>query len=137
LATTFSRDLERLTHSGLTLADPTTDLSGREVLDREGDTVGTIVDLLVDLEQGVPRLVEVETAGGLLGLGRKHRLIPVEALTTRDLRTVQVDRSSDEIDATPVYSPADGDDEEEQYAASYAAYGVTPYWQSQPASARR
>jgi sporulation protein YlmC with PRC-barrel domain len=136
LASTFSRDLERLTHSGMTLADPTTDLSGREVLDREGESVGTVVDMLVDPEQGMPRLAEVETSGGLLGLGRKHRLIPVEALAARDLRTVQVDRTGDEVNTTPEYRPADGDDEEEQYAASYAAYGVTPYWQAQAAGRR-
>jgi hypothetical protein len=92
--------------------------------------------MLVDPQQGLPRFAIVETSGGLLGLGRKHRLIPVEALEPRDLRTVQVDRTSDEVNATPEYRSADGDDEEEQYAASYAAWGVTPYWQSQPAERR-
>jgi sporulation protein YlmC with PRC-barrel domain len=65
----FSRDLERLTHSGLTLADPTTDLTGRDVLDREGETVGTVVDMLVDPQQGLPRFAIVETSGGLARAG--------------------------------------------------------------------
>lgn len=137
LATTFRRELERLTHSGVTLADPAADIRGREVLDRDGAPVGTVSDLLVDPEHRVSRMIEVESGGGMLGLRRKHRLIPVELLTGGDPRTVYIERTLDEINATPDYHPADGDAEEEQYAATYAAYGVTPYWQAEPVRARR
>ncbi len=136
MTTTFTRELERLTHSGLTLADPATDVRDREVLDRDGNPVGTVVDLLVDPEQRIARMIEVQTGGGMLGLGRKHRLIPVELLSGGDPRTVYVERTRDEITATPDYHPAEGDAEEDQYAAAYAAYDVTPYWQSEPVGAR-
>ena len=137
MSTTFTRELERLTHSGLTLADPAADIRGREVLDRDGNRVGTVIDLLVDPEQRIARMAEVETGGGVLGIGRKHRLIPVEILTAGDPRTVYLERTRDEVNAAPEYRPAEGDVEEEQYAATYAAYGVTPYWQSQPVGSRR
>ena len=137
MTTTFTRELERLTHSGLSLADPAADFRDRDVLDRDGAHVGTVVDLLVDPEHRVARMVEVQTNGGMLGLGRKHRLIPVELLSGGDPRTVYVERTLDEITATPEYRPAEGDDEEDQYAAAYAAYGVTPYWQAEPKGASR
>jgi hypothetical protein len=129
LTTTFTRELERLTQTGLTLADPASNMRDREVLDRDGNHVGTVVDMLIDPELRVPRMIEVQSGGGMLGLGRKHRLIPVEVLTGGDPRTVYVNRTREEIDETPDYRAAEGDAEEDQYAAVYAAYGVTPYWQ--------
>ena len=128
MTTTLSRELERLTHSGVQLADPATDVRDRDVYDRDGETVGTVSDVLVDPESGEVRLVEVISGGGVLGLGRKARLVPVEAVTSGDPRTVYVERRRDEILAAEEYRPAEGDEEEAQYAAAYAAYGVTPYW---------
>jgi sporulation protein YlmC with PRC-barrel domain len=130
VSTTYTRELERLTHSGLALADPASDMLDREVLDSGGNRVGTVVDMLVDPEERVVRMVEVETGGRMIGLGRKRRLIPVQLLTGGDPRTIYVERTLDEINAAPEYRPAEGDAEEDQYAATYAAYGVTPYWQS-------
>jgi sporulation protein YlmC with PRC-barrel domain len=124
----MSRELDRLTHSGLQLADPATDVRDREVLDRDGQSIGTVSDLLVEPATGEVRLVEVTSGGGVLGLGRKSRLVPVEAVSSGDPRTVYVERSRDEVLASDEYRPAEGDDEEAQYAAAYAAYGVTPYW---------
>ncbi len=130
MSTTFTRGLERLTHSGLSLADPASDLRDREVLDSAGNRVGTVADVLVNPDRREVRMVEVQTGGGMLGLGRKHRLIPVEVLTGGDPRTVYVERTLDEINAAPEYHPTEGEAEEDQYAATYAAYGVTPYWQN-------
>jgi sporulation protein YlmC with PRC-barrel domain len=131
VTTTFTRELERLTHSGLKLADAAGDLRDRKVLDRDGRHVGTVTDVLVDPAERVVRLVEVETGGGMFGFGRKSRLVPVEVVTGGDPRTVYVERTSDEITAVDEYRPSSGDEEEAQYEAAYAAYGVTPYWVSQ------
>ncbi|HET6380176.1 MAG TPA: PRC-barrel domain-containing protein [candidate division Zixibacteria bacterium] len=128
MSTSVSRELERLSSSGMTLADPAMDLRQREVRDRHGEAVGTVTDLLIDPETAQLRLVEVTTAGGLLGIGRKRHLVPVEAITADDPRTVSIDRPRQEIESTPEYVPAEGDDEENQYAAAYEAYGVEPYW---------
>jgi sporulation protein YlmC with PRC-barrel domain len=133
MTTALSRELERLTSSGIALADPAMDLRDREVRDRHGEAVGTVSDLLLDQDERRVRLVEITTGGGLLGIGKKHHLIPVEALAGGDPRTVYVDRSREEIEQTPEYTVAEGDEEEAQYAAAYDAYGVTPYW-TQPVS---
>ena len=128
MTTTLSRELERLTHSGVQLADPARDVRDREVFDQDGQSVGTVSDVLVDPETGEVRLVEVTSGGGVLGLGRKSRLVPIEAVTSGDPRTVYVERTREDILAVDEYRPAEGDEEEAQYAAAYAAYGVTPYW---------
>lgn len=128
MTTALTRELERLTHSGVHLADPATDLRDRQVLDCDGHRVGVVTDLLVEPDTGTVRLVEVEDGGGVFGIGRKSRLLPVEVLNGGDPRTVYVERPRDEILAVEPYRPAEGDAEEEQYAAVYAAYGVTPYW---------
>jgi sporulation protein YlmC with PRC-barrel domain len=128
VTTTLSRELERLTHSGVQLADPARDVRDREVFDKDGQSVGTVSDVLVDPETGEVRLVEVTSGGGVLGLGRKSRLVPIEAVTSGDPRTVYVERTREDILAVDEYRPAEGDEEEAQYAAAYAAYGVTPYW---------
>jgi sporulation protein YlmC with PRC-barrel domain len=126
--TTLTRELERLTHSGMQLADPAHDLRDREVLDRDGQTVGSVADVLVEPETGIVRMVEVSTGGGVFGLGRKTRLVPIEIMTGGDPRTVYVERGRDEVMAVDEYRATDGDEEEAQYAAAYAAYGIEPYW---------
>jgi sporulation protein YlmC with PRC-barrel domain len=128
VTTSLTRELERLTHSGVQLANPTADLRDREVLDCDGHRVGTVADLLVEPDTGTVRLLEVEDGGGVFGIGRKSRLVPVEALSGGDPRTVYVERPRAEILAVDPYRPAEGDAEEDQYAAVYAAYGITPYW---------
>jgi sporulation protein YlmC with PRC-barrel domain len=125
---TLTRELERLTHSGVQLADPASDVRDRDVYDRDGQVVGSVSDVLVDPENGEVRLVEVTANGGVFGLGRKSWLIPVEAISSGDPRTVYVERTREEIRAADPYRPAEGDEEEAQYAAAYAAYGVPPYW---------
>ncbi len=128
MTTSLTRDLERLTSSGMELADPAMDLRERDVRDRHGEQVGTVVDLLVDPAERKVHMLEIATGGGLLGIGKKHRLVPVEVVSGGDPRTVYIDRSREEIEETPPYSPSEGDEEEAHYAEVYAAYGVTPYW---------
>jgi sporulation protein YlmC with PRC-barrel domain len=128
MTTAYSRELERLTSSGMSLADPAMDLREREVRDRHGEAVGSVSDLLLDPNDGTVRLLEVTMGGGLLGIGKKRHLVPVEAVAGGDPRTVYIDKPRDVIEATPEYTPADGDDEEAQYAAAYEAYGIAPYW---------
>ena len=128
MTTTLSRELERLTHSGVRMADPAMDVRDREVFDRDGQSVGTVSDVLIEPESGEVRLVEVTSGGGVFGLGRKSRLVPTEVVTSGDPRTVYVERTREEILAADEYRPAEGDEEEAQYAAAYAAYDVTPYW---------
>ena len=130
MAMTFTRDLDPLTSSGLELEDPSTDLRNREVLDREGQQVGTVSDMLIEPPRRVARMLVLETAGGLLGLGKKHYLIPLEAVTATDSE-VRVDRMRDDILAGGEYTAPEGEEEELHYAAVYADYGIEPYWEAE------
>ena len=132
--TTISRDLEGLTHSGLELADPAMDLRGRDAFDRSGEAVGTVTDVLIDPDQRKARMLEVVFGGGLLGLGKKQFLVPVDAIAGGDPRTVYIDKEKDEILAGPEYQPDKIDEEEAHYAEVYAHYGKTPYWVSEPST---
>ena len=128
MSLTFTRDLDPLTSSGLELEDPSRDLRGRDVVDRDGNTVGSVADMLIDPTLRVARMLILET-GGLLGMGKKQYLVPLEA-THVDGDQVRMDWHKDEITNEPEYHLADGDEEELQYAQVYAAYGIRPYWEA-------
>lgn len=132
--TTITRDLEALTHSGLELADPAMDLRGRDAYDRNGDPIGTVTDVLIDPDLRKARMLDVVTGGGLLGLGKKQFLVPVEAIVGGDPRTVYVDKVKDEILTGPEYRPDQIDEEEAHYAEVYTYYGKTPYWVAEPST---
>ena len=125
---TFTRELDPLASSGLELEDPSQDLRGREVLDRDGESVGTVTDMMIDPGLRIARLLIVGH-GGLLGMGKKQHLIPLEALRRGDEEQVRIDRAKDDILAMPEYHAAEGEEEELQYADVYAAYGIRPYWE--------
>lgn len=130
MAMTFTRDLDPLSSSGLELADPSNDLTGRTVIDRDGEQVGTVSDMLIEPPRRMARMVVLEVAGGLLGLGKKHYLIPLEAVTATD-GEVRVDRIKDDILAGGEYTAPEGEEEELHYAAVYAEYGIQPYWETE------
>ena len=44
--------------------------------------IGTVADMLIDPRLRVPRLLVLEIGGGLLGMGKKQYLVPLEATTT-------------------------------------------------------
>ncbi|HEY8180298.1 MAG TPA: PRC-barrel domain-containing protein, partial [Candidatus Limnocylindria bacterium] len=128
MTVTFTRDLDPLTSSGLELDDPSRDLRGRHVVDRSGSTVGTVAEMLIDPGLRVARMLVLETGGGLLGMGKKQYLVPLEAVHA-DEGQVRMDWSKEEIINEPEYHPADGEEEEMQYVQVYAAYGIRPYWE--------
>ena len=125
---TFTRDLDPLTSSGLELDDPSLDFRGRTVVDENARDIGTVADMLIDPQLRVARLLVLETGGGLLGMGKKHYLVPLEAARD-DGQQVRINRSKDEITREPEYQLADGEEEELQYVQAYTAYGIRPYWE--------
>ena len=132
MALTFTRELEPLTSSGLELDEPSLDLRGREIVDRDDNTVGTVVELLIDPSLRIPRMLVLET-GGLLGIGKKQYLVPLEAVHD-DGRQLRMQWHKDEITNEPEYHAADGDEEELQYVQVYAAYNMRPYWEVEAAA---
>ncbi len=57
--------------------EPWQDIRELDVYDINGEQIGSVEDLYVDREAQLPRFLDV-AAGGFLGIGKKHFLIPVE-----------------------------------------------------------
>ena len=132
MAMTFTRDLDPLTSSGLELEDQTKDIRGQEALDRDGESVGTVTDLIIDPTLRIPRLAVLESSGGLLGMGKKRYLVPLEAISQDDEQHVRINCSKNEILGEPEYHASEGEEEELQYAQVYVAYEIRPYWEQTP-----
>lgn len=110
--------------TGLDLADPADDLRGMTVVDRHHHRVGQVDDLIIDDQERRLRLLVV-ASGGLVGLGRSQRLVPVDAVV-RVAEQVHLDVSHEQIHVTP-------SDPELGPAATYrqlcSSYGYLPFWQ--------
>ena len=109
-----------LSDSVYLVIDPDQDVRGRKVLDRDGNEIGEVDDLIIDGEQKV-RLLRVKH-GGLFGVGATPLFIPVEAIARVTGEEVAVSRSRVQMAAAPQYDPTvvDGDS---YFAELYRYYG--------------
>src|SRR5512135_163562 len=127
-----ARELDRLSQSGLSTADLENldeDLVGRPLYDRLGEEIGSVDDLLVSRQLLRAPFVVVRW-GGLLGIGRQMRLVPVETLERVAPDAVYVGLDREVVTASPAFrDDLEGDDAELQYASVYAHYGLAPYWE--------
>jgi len=71
-----------------------------DVYDRDGERMGTVKDLYVDTEDGDLRFLDVG-AGGFLGLGEKHFMIPMEAVTDTG-SGVTIEQSREKVEGSPI-----------------------------------
>jgi hypothetical protein len=87
---------------------PQREFRQRGVFDSRGSLIGYVANVYVD-DEGNYRFVDVAT-GGFMGLGRKHRLVPVEAIAegepgsitlTVDRRTIESAPTLGEPHAAP------------------------------------
>jgi sporulation protein YlmC with PRC-barrel domain len=81
------------------------DASAKALLDgdvygQDGEKIGTVKDLYVDEEEGEVRFLDVG-AGGFLGLGEKHFLIPMEAVTDTSGGGVTLEHTSEMVEGSP------------------------------------
>ena len=99
-------NLVELSGSDFDLEESWQDIRGFEVYDIEGGKIGTVEDFYIDREAHVTRFLDVK-AGGFLGIGKKHFLIPVEEVT-RDISEedrVKVNHGRDEVLDSPDFDP--------------------------------
>ena len=94
--------LVRLSDSEFILEDRSQDIRGLEVYDEGGEEIGTVEGLYIDEEEREVRFLEVG-AGGLLGLGEKNFLIPVEAVREVNEDGVVVDQSREKVIDSPPF----------------------------------
>lgn len=110
--------------SGLQLAHASDDVRGLTVVDPHGHRVGEVDGLVIDEEERRVRLLVV-ASGGILGLGRTNRMVPVDAVSWVD-DVVVVETSHERIhegngyETDRVQSP--------RYDEVYAHFGYLPFW---------
>ena len=100
------------------------DIRELDVYDINGEQIGSVEDLYVDRQEQRPRFLDV-AAGGFLGLGKKHFLIPVEEVS-RDVgeERVTVNQSRDKVVGSPDFDPEEVPRVDIQRAI-YAYYGYS------------
>lgn len=127
-STTTSNELQKLDDTGLTLDDDRQDIRGRRLVDGAGEAIGHISNLFIDAGERKVRMLEVR-AGGFLGLGDKHFLLPVEAITSVDAGVVHVNETRERIIHSPVYDPQLVPEPAREYwEPFYGYYGLPPFW---------
>lgn len=124
--TTTKVALEPLSQSELTVRDPAEDIRDRTVLDRNGDEVGTVRDLIIDRDETRIRFMELG-AGGFLGIGEDTFLIPIDAITRIDEQGVHIDQTREHVAGGPKYQP-DLTADTGYYGGVYGHYGYAPFW---------
>ena len=125
---TTNAALENLNDTDLALADLNQDIRGRNVVDLHGDAIGHVSDLFIDEDERKVRMLEVR-GGGFLGLGDRHFLVPVDAITNVMRSEVRVNQTREHVVHSPVYDPSliklPAVDFWEPF---YGYYGLSPYW---------
>jgi sporulation protein YlmC with PRC-barrel domain len=120
--------LVSLNDSDLTVGDPAEDVRARKVIDRVGEEIGDVDDLLLDEQEGRVRMIRV-AHGGILGIGESHFLVPVDAITSIDDDQVHIDRVQRNLSDVPGYDPQLAEDPM-YYQNVYGWWGYGPYWGS-------
>jgi hypothetical protein len=95
--------LEPLSHTDLGPADPSEDVRGRKVRDRDHRDFGKVDDVYIDPSERLARFISVKS-GDILGMGGQRRLIPVEALSIEGDEVV-VNATTDQINQGPRIDP--------------------------------
>jgi sporulation protein YlmC with PRC-barrel domain len=115
-------NLINLNDTNLHLEESWQDLRGLDVYDANDDQIGSVEDVYVDRERREARLLDVG-AGGMLGIGKKHFLVPVEDVR-RDLdgERITVEHPKEKVMKSPEFDPDDGLKSDLQRAV-YAYYG--------------
>jgi sporulation protein YlmC with PRC-barrel domain len=120
--------LEKLGDTDLALADLSQDVRGRKVVDLHGDEIGHVSALFIDEAECKVRMLEIR-AGGFLGLGDRHFLLPVDMITNVTADAVQVNETLERVAHSPVYDPSliklPNQDFWEPF---YGYYGLSPFW---------
>jgi sporulation protein YlmC with PRC-barrel domain len=98
-------NLAKMSESDFRLEEPWQDIRGLDVYDGNGEQIGSVGDLYVDRDSRLPRFLIV-SAGGFLGVGKKHFLFPVEEVS-RDMGEdrVTVNQNRDKVVNSPDFDP--------------------------------
>jgi sporulation protein YlmC with PRC-barrel domain len=128
--TTHNTALAKLSDTGLALADSSQDIRGRKVVDRNEDEIGHVSSLFIDEAEQKVRMIEIR-AGGFFGIGERHFLLPVDAITSVDKHEVHINATREHIAGSPTYNPGLLEvPNRSSWEPYYGYYGLSPYWGS-------
>src|ERR687885_589724 len=115
-------NLVKMSDSDFRLEEPWQDIRDLNVYDINGEQIGTVEDLYVDRVSRLPRFLDV-SAGGFLGMGKKHFLVPVEEVS-REVsgERVTINRNREKVMDSPEFDPDKVPEVALQHAI-YAYYG--------------
>jgi sporulation protein YlmC with PRC-barrel domain len=103
---------------------------GTEITDDQGQKLGKVKDLALDLQNG--RIVEVIMAtGGVLGMDQKLIAVPPSSFTCdKTMNTLRLNLDKDQLKNAPEFKTADWTTatQNDQIRATYQRYGVQPYF---------
>jgi hypothetical protein len=102
---------------------PHQELRQKSVLDSGSRHIGQVGNLYVDDDRNL-RFVDVVTSG-FLGLGRKHHLVPVEAITDESPGSITLGVDQQTVESAPNFpNPQVGpDDELQRVVREHYGYG--------------
>ena len=83
-------------------APPHHEIRQKSVLDSGGRIVGTVANLYVDEDSRELRFVDVLTSD-FVGLGRKHHLVPVEAVSDQDPGSITLGVDQGTVQSAPEF----------------------------------
>ena len=124
MQTTTTRPLVRLGESDRKLAKLDEDIRHRKIVDSNRDEIGKVDDLFVDPQTGQVRFL-LAGQGGLLGIGKKQFLIPVDAIRRLEKDRVTLNATARRMEDAPQYDANVG---EPDWEAVYLFWGFQPYW---------
>ena len=130
MAQDVPNEVAKLSGEAVALKDSSQDLRGRDVYDRNGNQIGSVEDLYVDAEEYYVRFLDV-ASGGFLGIGEKHFLIPIEAVTdaSEDRATIAEDqekiKGAPDVPLNPVIEPANVQELYDYYGTQTTATGAS------------
>jgi len=106
-------------------------ISGDKVVSRQGEDLGDIKDLMIDVDNGRVAYAVLEF-GGFLGMGSKLFAVPLSAMEidTENHRFV-FDQSKETLESAPGFDKDDWPDFSNRDWGTHvhAHYGVRPYWE--------
>src|SRR5215210_7115656 len=117
-------NLVKMSEADFHLDEPWQDIRELDVYDVGGEQIGSVEELYVERNPRLPRFLAV-SAGGFLGMGKKHFLVPIEEVS-RDMseERVTVNQDRDKVVGSPNFD-TDKVPEPDVQRAVLAYYGHT------------
>lgn len=118
--------LVKLEDATTTSAEKHKDIRGYTVWAGSGEKIGSVEELLIDVEDEKVRFLIV-ASGGFLGIGKDKTFIPVDAVSRISNAQVLLKPTREQIAGAPEYDP-DAAHKRTYYEGVYRHYGFSPYW---------